>query len=139
MKRLRRMRRMCNRLLRVWLALRRQKKRRRGAGASVVVPAPVITSGWCEWAGTTPDVGDAVVEFTFDDSGLPVGTFEVYIARESTGWQFVSFETIPSTARSLRDSAVFDDQIIIRYELRYRNGDVVGPFSQPFDVDGLKG
>jgi hypothetical protein len=126
--------------VRTWWAMRCQKQRRaRDAGSQPAAPAPVITDGVCVWRGGSPDVGDAELTFTFADPGLPVGLFDVYAERRGIEQSFSLVATCPSTERSIEVSGIFTEQIIIAFEIRYRNGSVVGPFSAEFEVDGLKG
>ena len=120
--------------LAVWL---QQRRRRRQFGSSGLTPgAPVITNGLFDNDATTPGYADAVIDFTFDDAGLPVGTFEVWGASEGTGWEFALLDTIPSTARSYRqvNAVPTDVQATVALELRYRHGAVIGPFSDPYYV-----
>jgi hypothetical protein len=122
-------------VVRAWWAARCQKLRRqRSQAGPLVVPAPVITDGYYLWDETEPGWADAMVLFSFDDPGLPVATFEIYVSFEVGDGSFGFWESISSTVRGFRQNLVFTGQNGVIYKLRYRNGDVIGPFSEEFDI-----
>ena len=117
--------------VRVWWALRSQKRRRKGAGVSV---APVITNGWVSWGDTQEGWADVYLEFTFDQGNLPAATFEVWRSAYWDGRSAVLLGTVPSTLRSYHDSLAADVESNFVYAVRYLNGSVVGPFSNWYEI-----
>ena len=87
------------------------------------------------WDATSLNWADVTVGFSFADSGFPEATFEIFIAPGPGGTDFAFSQTIPSTQRQFTQTEVFEDENGVTYQLRYRNGDVVGPFSNPLDAN----
>ena len=111
------------------------QKRRRKMLAAPVVPTPVITGGEDVIDETENHLVDVHLAFTFDGSGLPVATFEIWWA--VAGGDFVLVDTIPSTARSYHQLRAYEDgppaPVSLIYKIRYR-GDSCGPFSNGWRI-----
>ena len=124
-------------IVRTWLAMRSQK-RRRNAGSGTPA-SPVITGlNLTESAGEPLYWFDVVLSFTFEQGRFPDGTFEVYWARESTGWVETYLGAVSSNLRQLRHVRAFSDfeNDDVRYWMRYRCGaEIIGPFSQSYGFE----
>jgi hypothetical protein len=116
--------------LRAWWALRLQARRRAWASGPVETPgAPVITSAWSQWGTTEAGWADAYLRIIFEHGAFPVATFEVW------GWDINNplqlLDVIPSAAvvDPYHRECVVEDPNVLHYKVRYRSGEVVGPFS----------
>src|SRR6516225_4224412 len=85
---------------RAWWAMRSQKRRRAQAGSpALVVPPPVITNGYADWNRTQYSWADVLLEFDFDDPGLPAAVFEIWWMRDTVDSDFHLVGTTPSSQR----------------------------------------
>jgi hypothetical protein len=121
--------------VRAWWAMRSQKRRRQRAATPLVVPAPLLTGVQVLWDESTVGWADVIVSISFNDAGWPAGTFEIFVAPGPGGTAFESSDEISSSARSFRQNMVFNDQNGVTYQLRYRNSEVIGPFSNSIDAN----
>ncbi|MBP7084841.1 MAG: hypothetical protein KBB19_13960 [Giesbergeria sp.] len=116
-------------VVRTWLALRQQRRRRGGLGTPA---SPVITAlNLTESAGEPLYWFDVLVDFTFEQGRFPDGTIELYWSRGSQGWVENYVGAVASTTRQFRHVRAFSDfeNDDVRYWMRYRCGaDIVGPF-----------
>ena len=122
-------------VVRTWLALRQQRRRRGGLGT----PAqPAILSHVLEESAGEPLYWfDVVLTFAFEQGRFPDGTIEVFWARESTGWVENSLGAVSSTVRTFRQVRAFSDfeGDIVSYRMRYRYGtEIVGPMSEAYPL-----
>ena len=115
-----------------WWVGHRQKRRR--AAAVPVVPAPVITSLDSVPDETQDHWVDIHLAFTFNGTGLPVATFQIWMS--SNDGPFVLVDTIPSTALTYHHVRAFEDgPSHYVYKMRYRDGSVEGPYSLGFPLN----
>ena len=123
--------------LRVWWALRCQRRRRSSGGGTPAAPV-IVTHNLVESVGEPLYWFDVVLDFTFEQGRFPDGTIEVYWARESTGWVENYLGAVSSAVRSYRHVRAFSDfeGDVVAYRMRYRCGaDVIGPFSQAYGFE----
>jgi hypothetical protein len=117
-------------IVRTWLAMRSQK-RRRNAGSGTPA-SPVITGlNLTESAGEPLYWFDVLVDFTFEQGSFPDGTIELYWSRGSQGWVENYVGAVSSNLRQIRHVRAFSDFETdeVRYWMRYRCGaGIVGPF-----------
>ena len=120
--------------LRIWWALRCQR-RRRGAGGGTPAAPVIVGHILCASEGEPLYWFDVVLDFTFEQGRFPDGTIEVYWARQSGGWVENYVGAVSSSLRSYQHVRAFSDVEgdVVAYRVRYRCGaDIVGPFSQPY-------
>ena len=121
-------------IVRTWLALR-QQRRRRNAGTGTP-EAPVITTlNLAESVGEPLYWFDVLLDFTFEQGRFPDGTVELYWSRSSLGWAENYVGAIASNLRQFRHVRAFSDfeSDEVRYWMRYRCGTaVIGPFGPVF-------
>ena len=119
-------------VVRAWWAMRCQKRRRKGGTPVVVVNAPFIHDGGYSWDEFEPQWANTYVAWTFLQPELPVGTFEVW-CQWGTSDELVA--TVPGSDRVCYLSHVTMGEQTYFYRVRYRDGDVIGPFSNVYQVD----
>ena len=121
-------------VVRTWLALR-QQRRRRTAGSGTPA-SPVITAlNLTESAGEPLYWFDVLIDFTFEQGRFPDGTIELYWSRSSQGWAENYVGAVASTVRQFRHVRAFSDfeNDETSYRMRYRCGtEVVGPFGPAY-------
>jgi len=122
-------------IVRTWLALGQQRRRRSSANASPA--APVITGHTLSESDGQPLYWfDVFLDFTFEQGRLPDAVIEVYWARQSQGWATNYVGSVASTERSFQHVRAFSDfegDDLVRYTMRYRSGDdIIGPFSPEY-------
>jgi len=117
-------------VIRTWLALR-QQRRRRNAGTGTPA-SPVITGlNLTESEGEPLYWFDVLIDFTFEQGRFPDGTIELWWSRQTQTWIETYVGEVASTARQFRHVRAFSDfeSDDVRYWMRYRCGaDIVGPF-----------
>jgi hypothetical protein len=121
-------------VVRAWWAMRSQKRRRHSAGAPPEPPPlPVVTLSNGNYS-----VSGGLVSSTFDISvdhkTWPVASLEIWFSRNSTS-NYAVLATVGSDAESFSHPAITDSEDILYYKARYRNGDVLGPFSEQLEID----
>jgi len=124
-------------VVRTWWALRCQKRRRNAGNGTPAAPA-IVTHNLEESTGEPLYWFDVVLSFTFEQGRFPDGTFEVYWARESTGWVENYLGAVSSNARTFRQVRAFSDfeGDVVAYRMRYRCGaEIIGPFSQSYGFE----
>ncbi len=117
-------------IVRTWLAMRRQK-RRRNAGTGTPASPVITTLNLAESVGEPLYWFDVLLDFTFEQGRFPDGTIELYWSRSSLGWVENYVGAVSSNVRQLRHVRAFSDfeSDEVRYWMRYRCGtDVIGPF-----------
>jgi hypothetical protein len=121
-------------IVRTWLALR-QQRRRRNAGTGTAA-SPVITGlNLTESEGEPLYWFDVLIDFTFEQGRFPDGTIELYWSRQSNTWIEVYVGEVSSTVRQFRHVRAFSDfeSDDVRYWMRYRCGtELIGPFGPVF-------
>ena len=119
--------------VRTWWAMRSQKRRRdRGAGAEPSPPVPVIVNGIYEWHATEYGWVDATIYWTIDYAGFPAANVEVWLQYGAVPEYLVS--EAPSNDREFNQSEVSNSEDELIYRIRYRNGAVVGAFSNAYHI-----
>ena len=113
-------------LLRTWWALRRQARRRRG-GSSLSVPAPVLTDSQAYWGSTAEGWADIIVFWDFPGEAAAEAVLEIWERDEVYALRLVG--TAPVSDHSFTHTKVTEVHGTFYYLARYRNGGVVGPFS----------
>ena len=113
------------------LAIKLQKRRRKRIPAPA---APVIIHGDFEWDETEEGWADGVMDFSFDHGSFPVASFEVWWAKASDNFQYSLVNTIPSSVEDYRHERATDVPDTLRYKIRYRNGETLGPFSNEREI-----
>ena len=73
-------------VVRTWWALRSQKRRRERSATGTPAAPVIVTHNAGGEHRRAALLFDVVLSFTFEQGRFPDGTFEVYWARESTGW-----------------------------------------------------
>ena len=124
-------------VVRAWLALRQQRRRRNAGNGTPAAPA-IVTHNLEESTGEPLYWFDVVLSFTFDQGRFPDGTIEVYWARQSTGWVENYLGSVSSAMRSYRHVRAFSDfeGDVVAYRMRDRCGaEIVGPFSQSYGFE----
>lgn len=119
-------------VVRTWLALR-QQRRRRNAGSGTPAQPAILSSMLEESTGEPLYWFDVVLTFAFEQGRFPDGTIEVFWARESTGWVENYLGAVSSTMRTFRQVRAFSDfeSDTVSYRMRYRYGtEIVGPMSE---------
>lgn len=119
--------------LRTWRVLDAERRRRTRCGLHY--PAPIITNGLADFHRTYDGWADVTLDFTFDGALVPIGTIEVWWRREAIDEYFSFVGTIPSTAVQFIHIRSTDIPLFVIYIMRYRNGALIGPFSEEFGVD----
>jgi hypothetical protein len=121
-------------VVRTWLALR-QQRRRRHAGSGTPA-SPVITGlNLTESAGEPLYWFDVLIDFTFEQGRFPDGTIELYWSRQSNTWIEVYVGEVSSTVRQFRHVRAFSDfeNDDVSYRMRYRCGtEIIGPFGPAY-------
>ena len=97
--------------------------------------APVITGGGYTWEGTEPGWFDAWLEWTFDHGSYPVAQIEIH--QSVNGGPYYLAAVVSSDADGASLPQVADSETTFRYQVRYRDGTVYGPFSNEWVVDCL--
>ena len=122
-------------VVRAWWALRSQKRRRQSPSQPLQPAAPVITGGWFEWDATQVGLADVGFGYTFQHGTFPQARFEVWLARSSQGWAYNLLETMLSNETDDHyQLCASSGGETLRYKMRYRYGDIIGPFSNEWDV-----
>ena len=120
-------------IVRTWLALRQQRRRRGGLGTPA---SPVITGlNLTESEGEPLYWFDVLIDFTFEQGRFPDGTIELYWSRGSQGWVENYVGTVSSTLRQIRHVQAFSDfeNDDVSYRMRYRCGtEIIGPFGPAY-------
>ena len=124
-------------VVRRWLAIRQQRRRRNAGSGTPAAPA-IVTHILEESTGEPLYWFDVVLSFTFEQGRFPDGTIEVYWARESTGWVENYLGAVSSNLRTFRQVRAFSDfeGDVVAYRMRYRCGaEIIGPFSQSYGFE----
>jgi hypothetical protein len=116
--------------VRAWLALRLQKRRRERAAPAA--PVPIIYGGAFTWDTTEVNYADTTICWTIDYRGFPVASVEVWF--RNSGSTLERIATVPSSDGTFHHTKVVYGEDDVFYRLCYRNGDVVGPFSEEFRI-----
>ncbi len=123
-------------VVRTWLAMRRQKRRRNSGSGTPAQPA-ILSHVLEESTGEPLYWFDVVLTFAFEQGRFPDGTIEVFWARESTGWVENYLGAVSSTLRTYRQVRAFSDfeSDVVSYRMRYRYGtEIVGPMSEYYPI-----
>jgi len=123
-------------IVRTWLALRQQRRRRNAGNGTPAQPA-ILSHVLEESTGEPLYWFDVVLTFAFEQGRFPDGTIEVFWARESTGWVESYLGAVSSTVRTYRQVRAFSDfeGDIVAYRMRYRCGtDIIGPMSESYPL-----
>ena len=115
-----------------WLALFLQRRRRlRAAGQA---PSEPVFSGYSlAWDQTDIGWTDVNLEFSFNHGLYPPATLELWFKHEGEDPPIL-FTTFPSTDTSYLHGDATQVEENLYYQLRYVDGDVIGPFSSEFQV-----
>ena len=119
------------RALRVWWALRLQKRRRRGAAVSLP-PFPDVTlsnvsiGGHAEWF-------DPAFDISVDLKSWGVASLEIWLNQNEGGYAFL--DVVPSETTSYVHYEATQVESVLKYKARYRNGDDLGSFSNEVIAD----
>lgn len=97
-----------------------------------VVPAPVIEDGYFQWGDTEPGWVDNYLFFSFSPGPLPVASFEIWERDSNNASHLIA--TIGSNAGDYQHARVSEDADTFYYQIRYKNGGTVGPFSNEFPI-----
>ena len=117
-------------VVRTWLAVLLQERRRtRAAGHMLVPPAPVITGATCAWNPTA----DVTLTFTFNSGSWPVATIEIYMDAYTGNFQLVG--TVASTVSFFTHHTGYSDEQDMLYRVRYCHGSTVSPYSNVWPVN----
>jgi len=120
-------------VLRTWLALHRQKRRRQGGGQEAPpAPVPVIVDGYYEWDTTEHGWADVTISWTIDYNGFPEASFEVWM--EGAGQPDHLVATVQGSDRQFFQACVTSGEDTLNYRVRYRNGEVIGGFSNVYVI-----
>lgn len=114
-----------------WVTLHLQERRRARRTSPA---APVITGGEREWDETQVGWADALIDWAFDHGTYPVATLEIWLARDSSDWEFELVTAVPSWTWGYRHSCVSQIEETLLYKMRYRDGSIIGPFSNEREV-----
>jgi hypothetical protein len=117
-----------------WVALHLEDRRRNRVGRAPAPPAPVITGGGLVVSEVDPLWLDAIVNFTFDGTGLPAGALEVQGCLGSAYGAWETRLTVPVGATQFRDDMIFTNQNDVYYRMRFVSDSVTGPFSDEYLV-----
>jgi hypothetical protein len=121
-------------VVRAWLALR-QQRRRRHAGSGTPA-SPVITGlNLADSVGEPLYWFDVLIDFTFEQGRFPDGTIELYWSRASQGWEENYVGAVSSSVRQFRHVRAFSDyeNDDVSYRMRYRCGaEVIGEFGPEY-------
>ena len=121
-------------IVRAWLAIRQQRRRRHSGYGTPEAPI-VVDAAFEQSTGEPLYWYDVIVVFTFEQGRFPDGTLEVYWARQSQGWVSNYVGSVSSTVRSYRHVRAFSDfeSDRVRYTMRYRSGtEIIGPFGPAY-------
>ena len=118
-------------VVRTWLAMRSQRRRRERA-ALPVLPVAVITSADVVWDDTQQGWADVTFYWSADTSGWSDAHFEVWRYFEGTGYRLV--QTVPGSDRVFYQPMATDGEGELPYRVRFRSGDRVGEFSNEYVV-----
>ena len=125
-----------SRIVRAWWAVHLQHRRRgRTSAPAPPAPVPVIVNGDHEWGATEPGWVDAWISWAIDYAGYPVASVEVWFRRLATAEALVA--TVPSQDNGYAHLRVINAEDELFYRVRYRNGEVVGAFSDVFQIHVL--
>lgn len=116
-----------------WLAISLQERRRARQSVAATPNAPVITAGTCEWDITTAGWADVSIAWTFAHGSFPVALLELWLS--VNGGAFASWDTFTSTVTNYTYAEATHSGASFRFQLRYRNGATLGPFSNVYQVD----
>jgi hypothetical protein len=124
----------------VGLYLQERREKRAAADAAPAGPpspaAPVITTGTVNWDVTTVGWADVDITYTFAYGTFPVANLEVWLAKASGGYVYSLLATIASsTGGDFVQTNASSATDTFRYKMRYKNGSVLGPFSNVYSVD----
>jgi len=115
---------------RSWLAIFLQDRRRLRQQALVPPPvpnAPVLLTGTYQWNRTSPGYADVMLTWSFDPGSFPVAFIEFWAGINSSSSQQLG--TVASNITNLSYPNATAYPIYVRVKMRYRNGSVIGPFS----------
>jgi hypothetical protein len=100
----------------------------------LVIPAPVMMGGVLDVSEVDPAWLDAIVDFTFDGTGLPAGALQVQgcLGSDYGNWQMRL--SVPVGSTQFRDDMVFTNQNDVYYRMRFVSGGLTGPFSDECNV-----
>jgi hypothetical protein len=122
-------------LVRAWVAIWLQERRRRRLAAlnGIQPPAPEIVAASWSWDTTEPGFVDVQITINFDVNSVPPAAFEVWEHDLNNGLRVVG--TIPSGTGAVFDhTSIAEDSATFTYKVRYVNGETEGPFSAEYDV-----
>ena len=125
-------------IVRIWWAMRCQKRRRRARTEETEVPAaPVINYSEYGVNENDPERFDILIAWQpYPHGSFPVAVIEVWGYQ---GWGAPSFELVGSVPsgpeRSFIHYLAASGDDAWTYKARYRNGSVYGPFSNEFVVE----
>jgi hypothetical protein len=124
-------------VVRTWLALRCQKRRRkRATPPAPTPPVPVITGGDYWWEASEPGTYDVSISWTIDYGTFPVASVEVFMSWGGEGEQ--SLGTVPSSDLGFYHPRATEGGQTLWYRVRYvfedYAGPVVGDFSDVFEI-----
>jgi hypothetical protein len=124
-----------NRQLRAWVAIWLQERRRaRVSVGGIAPPAPLIVSGWYAWNDTEFGWVDNYITIEFDAEAVPEAQFEIW-ERDSNNSSHL-LDTIGSASLTdYRHVMASEDGDTFYYKVRYRNGGIIGPFSNEMEVE----
>ena len=89
--------------------------------------APGLLTGDYYWNRTTPGYADVGLTWSFDHGPHPVASLELWASVNSAGYSLLA--TVPSSNTSVFYPNATSVPIFVRVKARYRNGDILGPFS----------
>jgi hypothetical protein len=116
-----------------WLTGWLQDRRRSRQETESPLTAPVIHSGSFEWGVSEPEYADVWFEWTFAHGSAPSASIEVW--RRVNGEPYEPIATVPSSHASFYHSTAIREEAQLTYKVRYRNGDMFGPFSNEYIID----
>jgi hypothetical protein len=111
------------------------QSRRRTRNPARLVGVPIINNSLGDWNRTVDGWADVIIEFRFDSGNLPLATFEFWSMQDDVGASYALAGVMPSNERTFIQVQATNASVFIWYKLRYRNGSMIGPFSDEFGVD----
>jgi hypothetical protein len=116
-----------------WVASWVQDRRRGRQQLAPTPNAPAITTGGYEWGATDPAWADVFIEWSFDHGSFPVASIELWVSFDFGAYNLL--DTVGSAEPSYYISMASNNEKIFDFKMRYRNGGIIGPFSNEYRVD----